>query len=136
MVPGMRPKGSGQLVWCLYFWGFFYPGEALPPAAGMDGWHGWGVVKFELLSPLWWSCPKVLGSAGTSQCHPPALGGDTRQEKEAAVARCEEAEREGFGGSAGFSQRAPWGSEGVPWLQREFPHGFPSGMARKDRRHQ
>lgn len=66
MVPGMRPKGPGQLVWCLYFLGFFYPGEALPPAAGMDGWHGWGVVKFELLSPLWWSCPKVLGSAGTS----------------------------------------------------------------------
>lgn len=77
---------------------FFNPGETPPAAAGMDGRHGWVVVKFRLLPPL-----RAVPSQGFGICGdlpvspPPAPGGDTRQEKEAAVARCEEAEREGFG---------------------------------------
>lgn len=73
---------------------------------GRDGWAAWvGCGEIQASPSSGGPVPGFWDVGGTSRCHPRGPGGDTRQEKAAAVARCEEAERERFG---------LWGSEGVP----------------------
>lgn len=73
-----RGPWAAAFLFIFFFLFFFFfvslfPGKTLPPAAGMDGRHGWGVVRLRLLPPLA-VLSQHFGICGDLPVSPPSSG--------------------------------------------------------------